>query len=405
MWRKLLTRSAALLCIVALAAFVFLPGIVDRRMNKVVAAPHPAVADSVKRLHAQLMIADMHADQLLWSRDPLRRSAAGHVDVPRLTEGNVALQVFSVVTKTPKKQNYDANTGETDNITLLAVVQRWPLAAITSLRTRAVYQAARLQDAVTRSDGALVLVTDSASLMSFVERRKATPNLHAALLAIEGLHALDGKLESVDTLFAHGFRMMGLTHFFDNEVAASAHGVSHGGLTPLGRQVVQRMESLGIIVDLAHAAPQTVSEVLAMATRPVVVSHTGVAATCPGPRNLTDAQLTAIAANGGVVGIGYWDAAVCTLGAESIAKAIRHAVNIAGIDHVGLGSDFDGATSMPFGTDRLVEITQALVDQQFSADDIAKIMGGNVIRLLLHGLPKRGCVGSSDDSSTSGRCQ
>jgi len=144
---------------------------------------------------------------------------------------------------------------------------------------------------------------------------------------------------------------------------------------------------LHILVDLAHASPQTVSEVLAMATRPVVVSHTGVAATCPGPRNLNDDQLRAIAANGGVVGIGCWEAAVCTLGAASIAKAIRHAVNVAGIDHVGLGSDFDGATSTPFATDGLVEITQALMDQNFTPDEIAKVMGGNVFRLLGATLP------------------
>ena len=224
--------------------------------------------------------------------------------------------------------------------------------------------------------------------MRSCEQRKASKTVHAGLLAIEGLHALDGTLESVDTLYAHGFRMMGLTHFFDNEVAASAHGVTHAGLTPLGRQVIARMEQLGILVDLAHASPQTISEVLAMAKRPVVVSHTGVAATCPGPRNLTDEQLRAIAANGGVVGIGYWDAAVCTLGAASIAKAIRHAVNVAGIDHVGLGSDFDGATSTPFATDGLAEITQALLDQQFTPEEIGKIMGGNVLRVLRNGLPR-----------------
>ena len=208
------------------------------------------------------------------------------------------------------------------------------------------------------------------------------------MLAIEGLHALDGKLESVDTLFAHGYRMMGLTHFFDNEVAASAHGVTHAGLTPLGRQVIQRMETLHILVDVAHASPQSVTEVLAMAKRPIVVSHTGVAATCPGPRNLTDAQLKAISANGGVVGIGYWDAAVCTLGAASIAKAIRHAVDVAGIEHVGLGSDFDGATSTPFATDGLAEITQALLNLNFTPDEIEKVMGGNVLRILRDGVPQ-----------------
>jgi membrane dipeptidase len=251
-----------------------------------------------------------------------------------------------------------------------------------------VHQASRLQDAIARSNGALVLITDRASMDAFLERRKSNADARAAMLAIEGLHALDGSLAGVDTLFAHGYRMMGLTHFFDNEVAASAHGVSHGGLTPLGRLVIARMEALGILVDLAHASPTTVSEALAIATRPVVVSHTGVAATCPGPRNLTDDQLRALAANGGVVGIGYWDAAVCTLGAASIARAIRHAVNVAGIEHVGLGSDFDGATSTPFATDGLAEITQALMDQQFTPEEIGKIMGGNVMRVLRGGLPE-----------------
>ncbi len=376
-------------CVVValIGALVFLPGIVDRRMNTVADAPHVPVSEAARTLHAQLTVADLHADQLLWSRDLLERADHGHVDLPRLRQGNVALQVFSVVTKTPKNQNYDNNTGETDNITLLAIVQRWPVAAWSRLRARALHQASRLQRAVARSDGALVLIADRASLDAFVEGRKAASNRTAALLAIEGLHALDGSLASVDTLFAHGFRMMGLTHFFDNEVAASAHGVSHAGITPLGRQVIARMEALGILVDLAHASPQSVAEALSIATRPVVVSHTGVAATCPGPRNLADDQLRAIASNGGVVGIGYWDAAVCTLGAASIARAIRHAVNVAGIDHVGLGSDFDGATSTPFATDGLAEITQALLDQQFTPEEIGKIMGGNVFRLLRAGLP------------------
>ena len=387
MSRRVLAGLAILVVVVIGVAFAVVPGMVDRRMNKVVPAVHVTVSDSARALHRTLLVADMHADELLWGRDPLARADHGHVDVPRLTDGNVALQVFSVVTKTPKNQNYDHNTGETDNITLLAIAQRWPISTWTSLRARAVYQASRLTDAVARSNGALVLITDQASLSAFLASRDAKPDKHAALLAIEGLHALDGKLESVDTLYAHGFRMLGLTHFFDNEVAASAHGVTHAGLTPLGRQVVERMEALHILVDLAHASPQTVSEVLAMAKRPVVVSHTGVAATCPGPRNLTDDQLKAIRANGGVIGIGYWDAAVCTLGAVSIAKAIRHAVDVAGIEHVALGSDFDGATSTPFATDGLAEITQALLDQHFSHDDIAKIMGGNVLRLLGEALP------------------
>lgn len=388
MLRRVIVGLSVLIPVVLVTAFGVLPGMVDRRKNTIGAAPHVTVSDSARRLHRALLIADLHADQLLWARDPLARSTHGHVDLPRMNDGNVALQVFSVVTKTPRDMNYDANTGATDNITLLALVQRWPWAALTSLRARAIHQADRLHDAVARSDGALVLVTDTTSLQRLVAERVKDTRVHGALLAVEGLHALDGQLASVDTLYAHGFRMMGLTHFFDNEVAASAHGVTHAGLTPLGRQVIARMEALGIIVDLAHVAPTAVTEALAMATRPVVVSHTGVAGTCPGPRNLTDAQLRAIAANGGVVGIGYWDAAVCTLGAASIVKAIRHAVTVAGIEHVALGSDFDGATATPFDTGALDEITQALLDDGFTPAQVAQVMGGNVLRLLRAGLPR-----------------
>jgi microsomal dipeptidase-like Zn-dependent dipeptidase len=361
--------------------------IADGRMNTVVSTTLPPVSPVASALHRRLFVADLHADQLLWGRDPLDRVSRGHVDVPRLQEGHVAMQVFSVVTKTPRGMNYDHNTGETDNVLLLAIAQRWPRATWTSLRARAVYQADKLRDAVLRSANTLTLITTREEMAAFVERRAGDPAQVSALLAIEGLHALDGKLESVDTLYAAGFRMMGLAHFFDNEVAASAHGVTHAGLTPLGRKVIARMESLGIIVDLAHSSKQTVQEVLAMATRPVVVSHTGVAATCAGPRNLTDEQLRAIAANGGLVGIGYWDGAVCEPTVANIVKAIRHAVQVAGAAHVALGSDFDGATRTPFDTRGMAAITDGLLTAGMEQETIARVMGGNTRDFLLQQLP------------------
>ncbi len=380
----------ALTALVVVAATVFLTvgaRIADSRMNTVVSSDVPVVSPVASALHRRLFVADMHADELLWGRDPLERVARGHVDVPRLQEGHVALQVFSVVTKTPRGMNYDHNTGDTDNVLLLAIAEHWPRATYTSLRARAVYQADKLRDAALRSANTLTLITTREELAQFVERRAGDPAQVSALLAIEGLHALDGKLESVDTLYAAGFRMMGLTHFFDNEVAASAHGVTHAGLTPMGRQVIARMEALGIIVDLAHASSQTVQDVLAMATRPVVVSHTGVAATCPGPRNLTDDQLRAIAANGGLVGIGYWDGAVCEPTVTSIVKAIMHAVQVAGAGHVALGSDFDGATRTPFDTRGLAAITDGLLKAGMAQDTIARVMGENTRDFLLQQLP------------------
>ena len=226
-------RVVLLLVVLAIvAAFAIVPGQVDADMNRVLTANPPTPSATATALHQQLFVADLHADQLLWARDPLTRASRGHFDVPRLQEGNVALQVFSVVTKSPRGINYDRNTDETDNILLLAIAQRWPMATWRSLRARALHQARRLHDAARRSNGALTVVVSQHDLDAFVQRRTTQPTLVAGVLAIEGLHALDGQLAAVDTLYAAGFRMMGLTHFFDNELGGSAHGVSHAGLTP-----------------------------------------------------------------------------------------------------------------------------------------------------------------------------
>jgi microsomal dipeptidase-like Zn-dependent dipeptidase len=147
------------------------------------------------------------------------------------------------------------------------------------------------------------------------------------------------------------------------------------------------MEEKKIFVDLAHASPKVIEDVLGMATRPVIVSHTGVKATCNNMRNLSDDQLKAIGKNGGVVGIGFWDTAVCGNNAAAIAKAIRHTTDVMGVDHVALGSDYDGAVVVPFDSSGLVQITDALLKAGFKEDEIRKIMGENVIRVLQAYLP------------------
>ena len=208
-----------------------------------------------------------------------------------------------------------------------------------------------------------------------------------ALLALEGMHALGDDADALDEFFDAGFRMFGLAHFFDNAFAGSAHGVDKYGLTPVGRELIPRLETLGITLDLAHASPAAIRDTLALATRPVVVSHGGVAATCPGPRNLDDAQLRAIAANGGVVGIGYWPGAVCGRDTDAILRAVRHVIDVAGIDHVGLGSDFDGYVTTVFDTRGLPRLTQALLRAGYGEDAIRAILGGNVRRVLAGNLP------------------
>jgi microsomal dipeptidase-like Zn-dependent dipeptidase len=318
----------------------------------------------------------------------LERASRGHVDIPRLAEGGVALQVFSVVTKVPYGSNYESNDGSSDEITPLVVAERQPRAAWGSLKERALYQARKLNEAAARSGGRFAVIRTAGDLAEFLERRKSEPQSVAGLLSIEGAHALDGDVNNVDVLFDAGFRMMAPTHFFDNEWGGSAHGLRKTGLTDKGREMVRRMEARGMLVDVAHASAATIDDVVAVSTRPVVVSHTGVRGTCEGTRNLSDEQLKKIAATGGVIGIGYWDAATCGTDARAVARSIRHAANVVGVEHVALGSDFDGAVTEPFDTTGVVEITDALLGEGFSEDEVKAVMGGNVFRLLAETLPR-----------------
>jgi membrane dipeptidase len=369
------------------AALALAPGIAERHYNAVVPRAHPPPSARAVALHRRLTIVDLHADSLLWGRDLNRRGARGHVDVPRLIEGNVAIQAFTVVTKTPRGLNVQRNDDRTDMITLLAVLSRWPTRTWGSLRERALYQALRLQEMAEHSEGRLTLLHTRDDLARYLARRKTEPALAAGLLGLEGAHALEGDLAALDALFDAGFRMMAPTHFFDTEWAGSAHGVAKGGLTEQGRVLVRRMEERHILLDLAHASPRTIADALALSTRPVVVSHAGVKGTCDNVRNLSDAELRGVAATGGVVGIGFWDTAVCGSEPAAVARAIRYAVTVAGVDHVGLGSDWDGAVTVPFDAASLVELTDALLVAGFTDDDVAKVMGGNAVRLLASVLP------------------
>jgi membrane dipeptidase len=341
-----------------------------------------------RALHSRLLVADMHADTLLWDRDVLARSERGHVDVPRLVEGGVALQFFTVVSHTPYFSNYDSNPEGLDGITAIAVAERWPLGAVRSLRERALYQARKLREAAARSGGSLVVIKTADDLARFVERRQSDPRLVAGLLGLEGAYPLEGDVNNVDVLFDAGFRMIAPTHFYDNEWGGSAHGVNKTGLTEKGREMVRRAEARGMLVDLAHASAQTIDDVVAVATRPLVVSHTGVKGTCDNNRNLSDEQLRKIAAKGGVIGIGYWEAATCGKDARAVAKAIRHAAQVVGVEHVALGSDFDGSVTEPFDTTGVVLVTDALLAEGFTDEEVAAIMGGNVFRLLAETLPR-----------------
>lgn len=371
---------AALAVLAAVLFFGLAPGIAERSVNRIAGSGEWTVSPAAQALHDRLVIADLHSDTLLWKRDPEKRAARGHVDLPRLRDGNVKLQVFSSVTKTPKNQNYDANGGDTDNITLLAIAQLQPPRTWDSLLQRSLWHAERM-----RAAKGFRLVRTARDLDALLGDRAAT----GALLSIEGLQNLEGRLGNVDVLFDAGYRMAGLTHFFDNELAGSMHGLEKGGLTPFGRDVIRRMEAKGMVVDLAHASHETVAEALKLVTKPVVYSHGGVKATCDTNRNLTDEEIRGIAATGGVVGIGFWDAAVCAPTPQATARAMRHVRDLVGIDHVALGSDWDGATTVGVDAAHLAAVTQALLDQGFTQGEIRKAMGGNVVRVLRATLPRQ----------------
>jgi microsomal dipeptidase-like Zn-dependent dipeptidase len=373
------------LIVVAIGFFAIAPGKIERAQNKVVPVPLN-ITPAAQQLQATLDVADMHVDSLLWKRDLLERSDRGHVDLPRLIEGHYALQVFSSVTKSPRGQNYDANGADSDTITGLAVIDLQPPRTWTSLLERSLWHAEKLRGFAERSGGRLRLISTPSDIDRLLADRQNGGSVVGGMLSIEGLQDIEGKIANLDVLYTAGFRMAGLAHFFDNDVAGSMHGVNKTGLTPLGREVVRRMETLGMVVDVAHASHATVADVLAMAARPVVSSHGGVQATCKVNRNLTDDEVRGIAKTGGLIGIGYWSGAVCSTNPEAVARAIAYVRDLVGIDHVGLGSDFDGSTTTGFDASQVVAVTQALLNIGFSEAEIRKVMGGNVLRVLRAGM-------------------
>ncbi|MEX0343076.1 MAG: dipeptidase [Erythrobacter sp.] len=390
MKRKLLFGVLGVILVAIAGFFLLAPGMAERSMNKIDGKPLIEVSDEARVLHASLEIVDLHADTLLWQRDMLDRAERGHVDLPRLREGNVALQVFSSVTKTPRGQNYDSNAADSDNITMLAIGQMQPVRTWGSLLERSLWHAEKLDRAASDSRAELQLVRTPADIEELVARRSAKDQRVGALFSAEGLQSLEGDPDNLDRLYAAGMRMAGLTHFFDNELAGSMHGEEKGGLTALGRDVVLRMERMGMIVDIAHCSHQCVAEVLAIATRPVVSSHGGVQATCEVNRNLTDEEIRGVAATGGIIGVGYWEGAVCDTSPRATAKAMRHIRDLVGIEHVALGSDYDGAVTVRFDTSQLTQVTQALIDEGFSADEIRAAMGGKALRVIGAGLVPQG---------------
>lgn len=386
--RKIWVALGGAVVVGAVGFFGAAPLLIDDVMNPVREHEPYVISAEAKTLHESAFVADAHADPLLWKRNLLKHNARGMTDVPRLLAGNVAIQVFGSVTKTPKNQNYDSNPSNTDNIKTLAIAGLWPLETWSSLSARALYHADKLKDFADRSDGQLVVVGTVDELNAVMDARARGEKKMAAFLGLEGAHALEGDVANVDRLYDAGYRMIGLAHFFDNEVAGSMHGEEKYGLTDIGRKVVRRAEELGIIIDIAHSSLNTVEDVLEFAERPLIYSHGGVQGVCNANRNLSDDHIRRIAEKGGLIALGAWDAATCGDTPAHLAKAMRYVRDLVGIDYVALGSDLDGAIETAYEADEYAALTQALLDEGFSEAEVRKALGENALNFYRRMLPQ-----------------
>jgi membrane dipeptidase len=366
------------------------------------------ISDRAKALHKRVLVVDTHDDtpqRMVWDKfDLAHRDTRGHIDIPRMREGNLGAIFFSIWVSS--------------KVTGPPAVQR-ALKQIDAVREQA-----RLHPAD------LALTTTVAGIRAARARGRI-----AVLMGMEGGHMIDDDLGMLRLYAALGVRYLTLTHFGNNNWAdASTDKPAHNGLADFGKDVVRELNRLGVIVDISHVSDKTFYDVLALTKAPVIASHSSCRAICNHPRNMSDEMLRALAKNGGVIQINFHytflsqearDANLALgkdvtskeeevqklcgendacqtiegeklaremmtagklpkVGWEKIIEHIDHAVKVAGVDHVGLGSDFDGAT-MPFGMEdvsKLPRITEALLRKGYSEKDIEKILGGNTLRVL-----------------------
>jgi membrane dipeptidase len=366
------------------------------------------ITPQAKELHAKSIVVDTHDDTTQRLLDPNfdfgARHSDGNVDIPRMREGGLDAIFFSI----------------------------WIPGTVTGQPAvdRATAQIEAVRRTVVAHPSDLVLCTTAAQIRAAKGSGKI-----CALMGVEGGHMINNSLETLDKFYSLGVRYMTLTHTVNTDWADSANDkAAHDGLTPFGKQVVAEMNKLGMMVDISHVADKTFYDVLAISKAPVIASHSSCRAICTAPRNMTDQMIKDLAAHGGVIQINYHigflsqefaDASKAhpEYGKEIEAEAkkrcagneacelieadkvtreyvaagklprvewtkiiehIDHAVKLVGADHVGLGSDFDGA-DMPYGMDdvsKLPEITNALLAKDYSPADVQKILGGNTLRLM-----------------------
>ena len=367
------------------------------------------IAQSYQKIHRKAIVVDTHNDMLMKAADKgivFDEDLTGktHTDLVRWKKGGLDVQLFSVYCDGDAKNPFAYANREMDSLDALAL----------------------------RNPDKIIKVANYAELLKAVKQHKI-----AAMFGVEGGHMIEDDLNKLETLYKRGARYLTVTHNIAPSWATSAAdetsnpNLPHKGLTDFGRQVVQRMNQLGMMIDVSHAGDQTFWDIIKITTKPIIASHSSVYSLVPHRRNLKDEQIKAIAKNGGVIQVnfnpGFIDSsfdkkeiafiknhvaendslmktgmtnnyALDYLYYKYAAEAnsirpplsmvidhIEYIIRLVGIDYVGLGSDFDGINLTPQQLDDVTTyplITKALVERGYSRKDITKILGGNLLRVL-----------------------
>ena len=382
-------------CVALMACWYYL---LDRLVNRVVPGNDQPIEEKTACFHDGCFIADLHADVCLWRRDLMRRNLRGHVDLPRLREGNVALQFVTVPTKLVISPRFPRLFfSDLFFWGALMSLQRPDTWFSTAARVR--LQLRRLACWIDQSEGVIQMVCSRGQLNELNERRGRNEDVIGVMLGLEGAHVLRGSLD-VPWLAAQGFRVVGITHFNDNRFGYSAHGVRRGGLKPSGRELVRQLDSHSIIIDLAHASAALIDDALEMhrqgeLSRPLIVSHTGIKGRHDHRRNISDRHAVAIASTGGLIGItlfapGLPRADLAAMG-ESISYTVKllDSAGLEGARHVAIGSDFDGAVRTVVDAAGWRRIAEELLKPVHGLEpgQVEWIVGGNIRNFFAQNLP------------------
>ena len=329
----------------------------------------------VMRVHRSTLLIDTHNDvtsRTVEGFDIGPRAPTGHTDVVRLKEGGVGATFFAAYVSS---KYVDGNRSANRALEMIDTVHH---------------------DIVGNHPNDFVFATTAAEIEAAHNQGKM-----AALIGIEGGHAIEDSLRLLRDFYALGVRYMTLTHTNTNHWADSSGDVTktdvehHNGLTPFGKDVVREMNRLGMIVDISHVADKTFWDALEVSRAPIFASHSSSRALADVPRNMTDEMISALAKKGGVVQVNF-NCGFLVVGAEGkpgqpratladVVKHIDHVKQIGGIDAIGIGSDFDGVECTPDGLEdasKYPNLTRALLEKGYSADEIRKIYGGNVLRVM-----------------------